>query len=93
MNEFEINERNPGIFYCHCEESICRLPNGTKFNPFYLREMRKDGIRRQTIETRNVGGGMVDNSASATCSTCTLDSNGKLYCCDGTDQGNLGKFC
>ena len=76
-----MNEANAGMLHCHCEEAICRLPNGTKFNPFYLREMRKDGIRKQTIETRN--------AVSATCSTCTLDSNGKLYCCDGTEKGTL----
>ena len=87
VSNLDMNEANPGMLYCQCEEAICRLPNGTKFNPFYLREMRKDGIRKQTIETRNVGGGIMDRTVSATCSTCTLDDNGKLYCCDGTERG------
>jgi len=85
VTNFEMNEANAGMLHCHCEEAICRLPNGTKFNPFYLREMRKDGIRKQTIETRN--------AVSATCSTCTLDSNGKLYCCDGTEKDKKRLAC
>lgn len=85
--EYEKSENNPRLLFCHCEESVCHLPYGTKFNPFYLREMRRDGISKQIIQAKNAD--LIDTPGSATCSTCTLDSNGKLYCCDGAQIGKI----
>ena len=83
--EYEICESNPRLLFCHCEEAVCQLPNGTKFNPFYLREMRRDGISKQNIQAKNVN--RLNIRASSTCSTCTVGSNGELCCCDETQTG------
>ena len=66
------------LFFCHCEDAICRLPNGTKFNPFYLREMRRDGIRKQNIEPCNTGN--IARSISPSCSTCSVNSSKMPNC-------------
>ena len=66
------------LFFCHCEDAICRLPNGTKFNPFYLREMRRDVLRKQNIEPCNTGN--IARSISPSCSTCSVNSSKMPNC-------------
>ena len=77
------------LFFCHCEEAICRLPNGTKFNPFYLREMRRDGIRKQNIEPCNTGN--IARSISPSCSTCSVNSSKMPNCYRCNETGRVIK--
>ena len=77
------------LFFCHCEDAICRLPNGTKFNPFYLREMRRDGLRKQNIEPCNASN--IARSISPSCSTCSVNSSKMPNCYRCNETGRLIK--
>ena len=77
------------LFFCHCEDAICRLPNGTKFNPFYLREMRRDVLRKQNIEPCNTGN--IARSISPSCSTCSVNSSKMPNCYRCNETGRVIK--
>ena len=65
------------------------LPNETKFNPFYLREMRRDGSRKQNIEPCNTGN--IARSISPSCSACSVNSSKMPNCYRCNETGRVIK--
>ena len=46
---------------CHCEDKVCQVEGGVKFNPFYVREMRRREDAPPTTRKKRMG------SSSALC--------------------------
>ena len=57
-----------------CEDKVCEVDNGVKFNPFYVREMRRPSANsRSTV--RKTSSHRIDMDDEGKCMICELSLN------------------
>jgi len=52
---------NNATLFCHCEDNVCKLANGVKLNPFYVRHMRSGNVNAATDKNGAKGARLAGN--------------------------------